>query len=201
MAKNPLVSARNAADLGSFPGSGRSPGGGNGSPLQYSCLEHPMDRGAWRATVHGVAELDTTERAHASHPLLYIELAKKFFWFFPEDVTEKPNRAFLVSLIQARAYINAQSERCACGRAETQTESLCVCCPAACLCLERTKPRGAWPCAEIFTTCVRCRGPRAAATAPARVGTLSTPEGQASSSGGRVPLCEVRGWERGRRGC
>ena len=45
--------ACNARDLGSIPGSGRSPGGGKGSPLQYSCLENPMDRGAWRATVHG----------------------------------------------------------------------------------------------------------------------------------------------------
>ena len=44
---------------GSIPGSGRSPGGGHGSPLQYSCLENPMDRGAWRATVHGVAKSQT----------------------------------------------------------------------------------------------------------------------------------------------
>ena len=43
-------------DLGSIPGSGRSPGEGNGNPLQYSCLENPMDRGAWWATVHGVAK-------------------------------------------------------------------------------------------------------------------------------------------------
>ena len=42
---------------GSVPGSGRSPGGGNGNPLQYSCLEKPMDRGAWRATVQGVARV------------------------------------------------------------------------------------------------------------------------------------------------
>ena len=43
-------------DMGSIPGSGRYPGGGHGNPLQYSCVENPMDRGAWRATVHGVAK-------------------------------------------------------------------------------------------------------------------------------------------------
>ena len=47
-------SALNAGDPGSIPGSGRSPGEGNGNPLQYSCLENPMDRGAWQAAVHGV---------------------------------------------------------------------------------------------------------------------------------------------------
>ena len=46
---------------GLIPGSGRSPGGGRGNPLQYFCLENPLDRGAWRATVHGVVDLDTTE--------------------------------------------------------------------------------------------------------------------------------------------
>jgi len=46
----------NAGDAGLIPVSGRSPGEGNGDPLQYSCLENPMDRGAWRATVHGVAK-------------------------------------------------------------------------------------------------------------------------------------------------
>ena len=50
------VSACNAGDLGSIPGSGRSPGEGNGNPLQYSCLENPMDGGAWWATVHGVTK-------------------------------------------------------------------------------------------------------------------------------------------------
>ena len=49
-------SACNAGDVGSVPGLGRSPGEGNGSPLQYSCLKSPMDRGAWRVTVHGIAE-------------------------------------------------------------------------------------------------------------------------------------------------
>ena len=52
----------NAGDAGLIPGSGRSPGGGNGNPLQYSCLENPMDRGAWRATVHGVAKSRTRLR-------------------------------------------------------------------------------------------------------------------------------------------
>ena len=56
MVKNPPVSAGDARDAGSIPGSGRSPGEGNGNPLQYSCLENSMDRGAWWAIVHGVSE-------------------------------------------------------------------------------------------------------------------------------------------------
>ena len=59
--KNLPANAGDARDADSVPGSGRSPGGGNGNPLQYSCLENSMDRGAWQATVHALAELDTAE--------------------------------------------------------------------------------------------------------------------------------------------
>ena len=61
-------SACNAGDPGLIPGSGRSPGEGKGKPLQYSCLENPMDRGAWWTTVRGVTESDTTEHAHSTRP-------------------------------------------------------------------------------------------------------------------------------------
>ena len=54
--KNPPANAGGIKDMGLIPGLGRSPGGGHGSPLQYSCLVNPMDRGAWWATVHRVAK-------------------------------------------------------------------------------------------------------------------------------------------------
>ena len=67
------ASACNAGDPGSIPGLGRSLGERNGNPLQYSCLENPIYRGACWATVHGVAESDTTERRHF-HFHVYIQL-------------------------------------------------------------------------------------------------------------------------------
>ena len=57
--KNPPANAGDSRDTGSIPGSGRSPGEGNGNPLQYSCLENPMDRGAWQATVYEVPKSRT----------------------------------------------------------------------------------------------------------------------------------------------
>ena len=66
--QNPCAIAGDAGDKGSIPESGRSPGEGNGNPLQYSCLENPMYRGPWWAAVHGFTESDTTDqlstRAH-----------------------------------------------------------------------------------------------------------------------------------------
>ena len=60
--KNPPASAGDGEDLGWIPESGRSPGEKNDNLLQYSCLENPMDRGAWWGTDHGIAESDTTEQ-------------------------------------------------------------------------------------------------------------------------------------------
>ena len=56
MVKNLPVNAGDVRDMNTIPGLERSPGGQNGNPLQYSCLENPMDRGAWQSTVHGVAK-------------------------------------------------------------------------------------------------------------------------------------------------
>ena len=61
---NPSTNAGVARDMGLIPGSGRSPGEGNGNSLQYSCLESPMDRGAWQAMIHGAAKSWTRLRAH-----------------------------------------------------------------------------------------------------------------------------------------
>ena len=67
--KNPPA---NAGDTGLIPGSGRSPEGGKGNPLQYSCLENPMDRGACRAALHGVTkESDMTGYAHMHAPIIH----------------------------------------------------------------------------------------------------------------------------------
>ena len=71
VAKNLPANAGNARDEGSIPGSGKSPGEGNGNPLQYSCLENPMEGGAWQAPIHGVTKswtrLNTHTHMHIMH--------------------------------------------------------------------------------------------------------------------------------------
>ena len=74
------VSASNAGDLGLIPGSGRYPGEGNGNPLQYSCLENPLDGEAWQATVH--KESDTTERLHFLPLIWAFAVLWNIFFFF-----------------------------------------------------------------------------------------------------------------------
>ena len=64
MVKNPPANTEDIRDVGSIPGLRRSLEDGHGNPLQYSCLETPMNRGAWRATVHRIAESGTTEHTH-----------------------------------------------------------------------------------------------------------------------------------------
>ena len=66
MVKNPTANAGDVSDSGSIPGLGRSAGGGHGNPLQYSCLENPMDRKAWWATVQRVRH-DRSDLAHSTH--------------------------------------------------------------------------------------------------------------------------------------
>ena len=64
--KESACQCRDAKDMSSIPGSGRSPGEGNGNPLQYSCLENSTDRGAWWAIVHGVAKSQTPLSVHTN---------------------------------------------------------------------------------------------------------------------------------------
>ena len=68
-------------DMGSIPGSGRSPGGGHGNPLQYSCLENPMDRGVWYATLHGVTK-SWTQLSDLEIPYICISIQYLFLCFW-----------------------------------------------------------------------------------------------------------------------
>ena len=70
--KNPPANAGDIRHVGSIPGLGRSPGGENGNPLQYFCLENSMDRGAWWATVHGVTRVGQRKHMH-THIFILID--------------------------------------------------------------------------------------------------------------------------------
>ena len=86
MVRNPPASAGDIRDVGSIPGLGRCPGG-HGNSLQYSCLENPMDRGAWQATVHGVAKSQ-----HSWSDSMYIAGDRIFFYWRREETVVKSFR-------------------------------------------------------------------------------------------------------------
>ena len=73
MVKNSPANAGDAGDVGSIPGLGRSPRGGHGNPLQYSCLENPMERGAWWAMVHRVAKSQIQLKRLGTHTRSFIQ--------------------------------------------------------------------------------------------------------------------------------
>ena len=78
--KNSPANAETTGDVSSIPGSERSPGRGKGNPLQYSCLENPTDRGAWKVTVHRVTKSQTQESTHSASTTLssLLKLCSKF---------------------------------------------------------------------------------------------------------------------------
>ena len=84
--KDPTCQWGDVRDMGSVPGLGRSPGGGHGNPLQYSCLENPMDRGVWQAAAHSVTKSDMTEHTHThththTHSSLFSQSLAKVWAF------------------------------------------------------------------------------------------------------------------------
>ena len=103
------ASACNAGDPVSIPESGRSPGEGNGNPLQYSCLESPMDRGAWRATLHGFAESDTTEwltHTHSNINCMWISIQEREkSWIYLGDGESRIDTFWTVTVLNNENWV------------------------------------------------------------------------------------------------
>ena len=93
--KNPPANAGDVRDMGLIPGLRRSPGGGHGNPLQYSCLENPMDRGAWQVLAHRVAKSRTRLKRLSTHTQRNLYLVIIFYCQSPPRhpaPTPKPSR-------------------------------------------------------------------------------------------------------------
>ena len=128
-------SACNAEDLGSIPGSWRSPGEGNGNPLQYSCLENPMDRGIWQATVNGVARIGynlATKRHHHHHHHLYTIQDGSLHVTSWETTFWQPETEMFISIVGSR-FQHWQ-------RGLSQGDGLMICCQAPVPCLMLVAP-------------------------------------------------------------
>ena len=97
LVKNPPINAGSLRDAGSISGLRRSPGGGHGNPLQYSCLENPVDRGAWRATVHGVTKSQTRLSSQRTTVLYFSPLSpdclRGRLWTYPPLHTQHQDSA------------------------------------------------------------------------------------------------------------
>ena len=81
MVKKQPTSAGDIREEDSTPGLGRSPGGGHGNPLQYSCLGNPMDRGAWRATAHSVAKTQTRLKRLSTHAYIDVRISNIYILY------------------------------------------------------------------------------------------------------------------------
>ena len=103
--KESACQCRRPRDVGSVAGSGKSPGVGNGNPLQYSCLENSMDRRSWWATVHGIRESDTTEHTHTP-PWLEFFLVMRTFKIYSLSNFNVNNMALLITVMML--YITSQ---------------------------------------------------------------------------------------------
>ena len=88
MLKNQPGNAGDIRDSGLIPGPKNSPGGGHGNPLQYSCLENPMDRGAWQGTILGVAKSQTLLKQLSTHPRTYQEKTTETSRHYKQNVWE-----------------------------------------------------------------------------------------------------------------
>ena len=108
--KNLPANAGATGDLGSIPGLERSPGGENGNPLQYSCLEKPMDRGAWQATVHGVAKSQTWLRYWAhTHDMPFAQITfVSFSKFYSKEIIWKVKYCWVI--YERTKYRNTEIE-------------------------------------------------------------------------------------------
>ena len=111
--KNPPANAGDIKDAGSIPGLGRSPGGGHDNPLQYSCLQNPIDRGTWRVTVHMVTKSQTWWKRLSMHAwLLWTLLCARQFWRMKDPWKIKQ----IIAITKKKISESLSSQSCPLGR-------------------------------------------------------------------------------------